>query len=210
MTKCCSHLGLPRLIAILRGLQPEDAVAVGRILLAAGMTAWEIPLNRPGALASIAVLNEHFGSEVQLGAGTLLDEAGLEAARDAGARFMFSPHHDASLVAKCLDMGLLPIPGVATPSEGFAAVRAGAQVLKLFPCDLLTPKVVRAWRAVFPEQISFIAVGGVDADNILPYLHAGVHGVAVGSWLYKPGVAHPELACRARTLVARIEEFESC
>ncbi len=187
MNELDRHLaGLP-LIAILRGIRPADTVAVGAALIEAGFTIIEVPLNSPDPLDSIRLLADRFGAEALIGAGTVLDVASARAVGEAGGRLVVMPHFDADVVAEAKRRDLLAVPGVATPSEAFAALRAGADGLKLFPAEALPPPVVKAWRAVLPGEVALIPVGGIGAESFTPYLAAGARGFGIGSTLYKPG-----------------------
>ena len=161
-------------IAILRGVRPEEAVAVGRALLGVGVRAIEVPLNSPAACESIARLAGDVGDRAIVGAGTVLAPDDLRAAADAGARFIVAPDTNAEVIAAALESGLEPVPGIATPTEAFAARRAGARWLKLFPADVLSVNFWRALRAVLPTDTRVAAVGGIDATNARAWLDAGV------------------------------------
>ena len=191
-------------IAILRGVRPDEVLDVARALIDGGIVVMEVPLNSPQPFDSIARLaREAAAWGVCIGAGTVLSEADVDRAADAGATLIVSPNTDAAVVRRSVQRGLFSLPGVATPSEGFAALAAGAHGLKLFPGEMLGPPVMKAWRAVFASGTAFYAVGGVGEHNIAAYKAAGAAGVGVGSSLYAPGVAPPELARRAKTLVQR-------
>jgi len=190
-------------IAILRGVSPGEAVAVARALADGGIRVIEVPLNSPRPFDSIARLAREAAAlgGVRVGAGTVLGAAEVDRAADAGATLVLAPNFDAAVVQRTAQRGLFSMPGVATPSEGFAALAAGAHGLKLFPGEMLGPPVMKAWRAVFAPGTAFYAVGGVGERNIAAYKAAGAAGVGIGSALYSPGVAHDELTRRARTLV---------
>ena len=188
-------------IAILRGVRPDEALGVAQALIAGGIDVIEVPLNSPQPFDSIARLARDIGAPVRVGAGTVLTAADVDRAADAGATLVLAPNFDAAVVQRTVQRGLFSMPGVATPSEGFAALAAGAHGLKLFPGEMLGPPVMKAWRAVFAPGTPFYAVGGVGEANIAAYKAAGAAGVGVGSALYAPGVAHNELTRRARTLL---------
>jgi 2-dehydro-3-deoxyphosphogalactonate aldolase len=189
-------------IAILRGVQPAEVLAVAEALVAGGITTIEVPLNSPQPLQSIERLSRALGAGVRVGAGTVLRAADVDAAADAGATLVLAPNFDAAVVQRTVQRGLFSMPGVATPTEGFAALAAGAHGLKLFPGEMLGPPVLKAWRAVFAPGTAFYAVGGVGEHNLAAYRAAGAAGAGVGSSLYVPGVALPELGRRARAIVA--------
>ncbi len=206
MNELDRHLaGLP-LIAILRGIRPADAVAVGAALIEAGFTIIEVPLNSPDPLDSIRLLADRFGAEALIGAGTVLDPASARAVGEAGGRLVVMPHFDADVVAEAKRRDLLAVPGVATPSEAFAALRAGADALKLFPAEALPPPVVKAWRAVLPGEVALIPVGGIGAESFAPYLAAGARGFGIGSTLYKPGRPAAEVGRIAADLARAYRE----
>jgi len=188
-------------IAILRGVQPAEVLDVAQVLVAGGIGIIEVPLNSPQPFASIALLAREVGAKVRVGAGTVLTAADVDRAADAGATLVLAPNFDVGVVQRAVQRGLFAMPGVATPSEGFAALAAGAHGLKLFPGEMLGPPVMKAWRAVFAPGTAFYAVGGVGEYNIAAYKAAGAMGVGVGSSLYAPGVALPELMQRATALV---------
>jgi len=189
-------------IAILRGVRPDEVLDVARALIEGGVAVMEVPLNSPQPFDSIARLaREAAAWGVRIGAGTVLSEADVDRATDAGATLIVSPNFDAAVVRRSVQRGLFSLPGVATPTEGFAALAAGAHGLKLFPGEMLGPPVMKAWRAVFAPGTAMYAVGGVGEHTIAAYKAAGAAGVGVGSSLYAPGVAPAELARRAKTLV---------
>jgi 2-dehydro-3-deoxyphosphogalactonate aldolase len=188
-------------IAILRGVRPDEVMHVAHALTAGGIGVIEVPLNSPQPFGSIESLaREAAALGVRVGAGTVLTTADVDRAADAGATLVLAPNFDAAVVQRTVQRGLFSMPGVATPSEGFAALAAGAHGLKLFPGEMLGPPVMKAWRAVFAPGTPFYAVGGVGEHNIAAYKAAGAHGVGVGSALYAPGVAPPELTRRALAL----------
>lgn len=194
--------GLP-LVAILRGLTPAEAVPVGTTLVGAGFAVLEVPLNSPEPFASIEVLAREFaGAGVVVGAGTVLDPADVGRLADAGGRLVVMPHGDPAVVAAAKAAGLACLPGVATPTEGFAALRAGADALKLFPAETLGPATLKAWGAVFPKATRFLPVGGVAAETMRPWVEAGAAGFGLGSALYKPGMTAAEVGRHAAAFVA--------
>jgi 2-dehydro-3-deoxyphosphogalactonate aldolase len=193
---------LTGVIAILRGVRPDEVLAIGRALIDGGIRVIEVPLNSPEPFDSIDRLVREFGSTALVGAGTVLSADDADRVADAGARLVLSPNFDASVVRRAKARGLLSMPGVATPSEGFAALAAGADALKLFPADLLGPAVLKAWRSVFPPSTPMFAVGGVGEHNLAAFMAAGATGAGIGSALYAPGIAPGELERRARRLTA--------
>jgi len=195
--------GLPRgLIAILRGVRPDELPAIAEALIAAGIRAIEVPLNSPQPLESIGWLARTHGDHALIGAGTVLDVREVDAIADAGARLMVAPNFNAEVLARARVRGLVSLPGVATPTEGFAALAAGASGLKLFPAEMLGPAVLKAWRAVFPKDAALYPVGGVGVDNLPAYRQAGASGAGLGSSLYSPGAPVDLVRRRAQALVA--------
>lgn len=204
MSRFRDHLARLPVIAILRGLRPDEAVAVGRALVAEGITAIEVPLNSPEPLESIRRLRAEFGDRAVIGAGTVMSPAQVEEVRAAGGELIVMPHGDAQVVRAAKAAGLFCTPGVATPTEGFAALANAADGLKLFPGESLTPAVVKAWRAVFPPDTLLLPVGGVSAENVAAYVAAGANGFGLGSSLYKPGLGAEQVGERAAIFVAAL------
>jgi 2-dehydro-3-deoxyphosphogalactonate aldolase len=189
-------------IAILRGVQPAEVLPVARALVDGGLRIIEVPLNSPQPFASIERLAREGGSlGIRVGAGTVLSAQDVDRAADAGATLVLAPNFDAAVVQRAAQRGLFPMPGVATPTEGFAALAAGARGLKLFPGEMLGPPVMKAWRAVFAPDTAFYAVGGVGEHNLAAYRAAGAAGAGIGSSLYAPGVTVAELTRRAQRFV---------
>src|SRR5215204_3623361 len=186
------------LVAILRGLRPDDAVAIGEALVEGGFRIIEVPLNAPEPLRSIEVLAKRFGPEVLVGAGTVLDPADVDRVRDAGGRLVVMPHGDAAVIARAVAAGLACTPGVATPTEAFAALKCGAAGLKMFPAENLPPVVVKAWRAVVPKDTLLLPVGGINPDNMAPYVEAGADGFGLGSALFSAGAPPATVRDNAR------------
>ena len=199
-----SHLERLPLIAILRGLRPEEAVPVGEALVRAGFAIIEVPLNSPRPLESIRRLQEAFGDRALIGAGTVTSPAAVAEVAAAGGRLIVMPHSDPAVVRAAKQAGLFCAPGVATPTEGFAALANGADALKLFPAEALGPAVLRAWRSVFPAGTAFLPVGGITPEGMAPFLEAGAAGFGLGSALYRPGDAPEQVAARAAAFVAAL------
>lgn len=189
------------LIAILRGIRPDECEAVAEALVEAGFTIIEVPLNSPDPLVSVASLGRAFGQQVIIGAGTVLDPAEVDQVAAAGGHLIVSPNMDKAVIRRTKALGLMSAPGVATASEGFAALEAGADMLKLFPGEQVTPAVLKALRAVFPKTARMVPVGGVNAQTMAPYLAAGADGFGIGSSLYSPGSSVDDVRGRARALV---------
>jgi 2-dehydro-3-deoxyphosphogalactonate aldolase len=190
-------------VAILRGVRPDEVQGVAEALIEGGIAVIEVPLNSPQPFHSIQRLARTHGAQVRVGAGTVLSADDVERAADAGATLVLAPNFDAAVVQRTVQRGLFSMPGVATPSEGFAALAAGAHGLKLFPGEMLGPPVMKSWRAVFAPDTPMYAVGGVGENNIAAYKAAGARGVGIGSSLYAPGVERVELTRRARLLLQR-------
>jgi len=188
--------------AILRGVAPDEVDAIGDALVEAGITIIEVPLNSPNPFESIKRLAARHGAHALIGAGTVLEASDVARVTDAGGRLMVAPNFDADVVRAATAAGLAALPGVMTPSEGFAALKAGADGLKLFPAEIIPPAVFRAWRAVFPAETLLLAVGGVGVDSIAAYRAAGASGYGIGSALYKPGRSAADTGKLARALVA--------
>jgi len=190
------------LIAILRGLTPDEALPVGQALAEAGFRIIEVPLNSPQPLRSIETLARALGDRCLIGAGTVMSAAQVTDVAQAGGRLIVMPHGDAQVIRAAKAQGLWCAPGIATPTEGFAALAAGADALKLFPAELLTPAVVKAMRGVFPPQVPFLPVGGITPQNLAAYRAVGASGFGLGSALYKPGMTPQQVAVQARAFVA--------
>jgi 2-dehydro-3-deoxyphosphogalactonate aldolase len=192
------------LIAILRGMKPEEAPWVLEAL--AGFPVLEVPLNSPRPLESIAYLVRHAPSGTLIGAGTVLTEADVAAVAATGARLIIAPNFAPAVLAAAKARGLIALPGVATPTEAFAALAAGADGLKMFPGELLPPVAVKAWRAVLPKDTLLVPTGGVTPDNVAAYVAAGADAFGIGSALYKPGMSHDDLEQKAAAFVAAIRQ----
>jgi 2-dehydro-3-deoxyphosphogalactonate aldolase len=188
--------------AILRGVKPDEIDAIGDALMEAGITVIEVPLNSPQPFESIRRLAARHGAHALIGAGTVLEAADVARVKEADGRLIVAPNFDADVVHATTTAGLAALPGVMTPSEGFAAMKAGADALKLFPAEVIPPAVFKAWRAVFPADTLMLAVGGVGVDNIAIYREAGASGYGIGSALYWPGRPAAEIGRLAKALVA--------
>jgi 2-dehydro-3-deoxyphosphogalactonate aldolase len=197
MTALREHLAALPLIAILRGVRPDEAGAIGQALLEVGFRAIEVPLNSPQPLESIAALAAAFGERALIGAGTVLDAGAVPRIAAAGGRLVVMPHADRPIIGAAKAQGLLCIPGVATPTEALGALAAGADGLKLFPAEALPPAVIKAWRAVLPRDVWLLPVGGITPERMAPYLAAGADGFGLGSALYQPGFGVAEVGARA-------------
>ncbi len=189
------------LIAILRGVQNHEVVAVGNVLVEAGFTMIEVPMNSPNPCQSIKLLLESVGQQCLVGAGTVVNTQQLDEVIAVGGGLIVSPNFDPDIVRATVSNGAVSLPGVATPSEGFAALKAGASGLKLFPAESIEPAVLKAWRAVFAAEVKLFPVGGVTQNNMRAYTDAGASGFGIGSALYKPGIGLDTLAERAKQFV---------
>lgn len=189
------------LVAILRGVQPAEAVAIGEALVAAGFRILEVPLNSPEPFASIAALADRFAGEALVGAGTVIDPGDVAELSDAGGRLVVTPHTDPRVIEAAKAAGMACLPGVATPSEAFAALRSGADALKLFPAETLGIAALKAWRAVLPGEVALLPVGGITPESITPWRTAGATGFGLGSALYRPGDRPVEVATAAARFV---------
>jgi 2-dehydro-3-deoxyphosphogalactonate aldolase len=189
------------LIGIIRGVTPGDAEAIGDAIHQGGIRIIEVPLNSPEPLRSIELIAKRLGDSALVGAGTVLDPADVPRVRDAGGRIIVSPDTNVEVIAAAAGAGLVSSPGYFTPSEGFAAIRAGAHALKLFPAEAASPAVLKAQLAVLPKDIPVLAVGGIKPDNMRPWLDAGAAGFGLGGGLYKPGQSASETLDKARAYV---------
>ena len=183
------HFAALPLIAILRGIRPAEILPVGRALFEAGFRLIEIPLNSPDPLESIRLLAAELSGRAHVGAGTVLRASQVTEVAAAGGTLIVSPNANPDVIRATKAAGLLSFPGVATPTEGFAALDAGADGLKLFPAEQIGPSVVKAWRAVFPVDVPLVPVGGITPENMAGFVAAGASGFGLGSALYKPGDA---------------------
>lgn len=193
--------GKTPLVAILRGIEPERAVAVGETLVECGFDIIEVPLNSPDPMISIAALVKAVGNSALIGAGTVLAETQVDRLADIGARLVVSPNCNPSIIRRTVGHGMISLPGVLTPTEMFAALEAGATGLKIFPAEMASPAIIKAVRAVLPPAVPVLAVGGIHAGNMSEYLAAGAAGFGIGGSLFRPGKQLAEIAADARALV---------
>ncbi|WDY59193.1 2-dehydro-3-deoxy-6-phosphogalactonate aldolase [Pseudomonas sp. PSKL.D1] len=190
------------LIAILRGLRPQEAAAVGEVLYAAGFRVIEVPLNSPEPYESIRILRNSLPADCLIGAGTVLTPEQVAQVKEAGGQLIVMPHSDVRVLRAAKAAGLLLAPGVATPTEAFAALAEGADVLKLFPAEQMGPAVVKAWLAVLPAGTLLVPVGGITPENMQSFFDAGARGFGLGSGLFKPGLSAEQVAANAKAYVA--------
>jgi len=186
LAKFNAHMDALPLVAILRGLKPEEALEVGQAILNAGFHILEVPLNSPDPLRSIQILAEAFPNAL-VGAGTVTTAQQVRDIKAAGGQLIISPHLDDNVVCEAVNLGLISMPGVATPTEAFRAIALGAHGLKLFPAEMISPSVVKSMRAVLPGHVRLIPVGGIGARNMADYRQCGASGFGIGSALYAPG-----------------------
>ena len=201
-TRLQSALGELPLVAILRGITPEEAIETGEALVAAGFRLIEVPLNSPRPLESIALLAKALAGRALIGAGTVLSEAQAVEVASAGGELIVSPNMNPRVIARAKQLGLWSVPGILSPTEAFAALEAGADALKLFPAENASPAVVKAMKAVLPPETPLLAVGGITPDNMGPWLAAGANGFGIGSSLYRPGQSTAQTAANAARFAA--------
>jgi 2-dehydro-3-deoxyphosphogalactonate aldolase len=200
------HLAACPLIAIVRGIRPEEADAVGDALFEAGIRIIEVPLNSPDPFSSIARLSARLGDRATIGAGTVLDAEDVARVADVGGQIIVSPGADTEVIAATVAAGLVSAPGFFTPTEAFTALKAGAHALKLFPAEAASPSVLKAQRAVLPKHVPILMVGGITPANMRDYLTAGADGFGLGSGLYSPGRSAADVAERARSYIAALAQ----
>ena len=202
MTDFAAAFAALPLIAILRGIQPDEVEGVGDALVDAGFTLIEVPLNSPDPFTSIARLAKRYGDHAVIGAGTVLTIDDVSRVADANGRMVISPNTNVGVITATVAAGMSSLPGYFTPSEAFAALDAGATALKLFPAEAATPGVIKAQRAVLPKHVPVLAVGGITPDNMGPWREAGAAGFGLGSAIYKPGMTAADVGDAARRFVA--------
>ena len=192
----------PPIVAILRGVKPDEILDIAAALVDAGIGGIEVPLNSPDPLVSIEKLCAAFGDKALCGAGTVLSPQAVDDVAKVGGKLIVTPNTDPDVIRRAVELGLTAMPGFATPSEAFAAVKAGAKALKLFPAGTFGPGHIKAIKDVLPKDVLVYAVGGVGAANLEPWRAAGVAGIGVGGELYRPGYTAREVGQRASALVA--------
>jgi len=190
------------LVAIIRGVSPDEAEAIGEAVYGAGIRIIEVPLNSPRPIDSIRQLAAKFGDQVLVGGGTVLEATQVGAIQAAGGRLVVSPNADAAVISAIAAAGMVSTPGYFTPSEALMALRAGATALKLFPAEGSSPAALKAQRAVLPADVPILPVGGISPDNMRPWLDAGANGFGLGGGLYQAGQSADETAAKARAYVA--------
>ncbi len=190
-----------QLIAILRGIEPADAIAICQALISAGITKIEVPLNSPDALQSISLMVQRFAGQAIFGAGTVLNPEQVSAVASTGASMIVSPNYNQAVIHKSKSLGMLSYPGVLTPSECFAAIDAGADGLKIFPASIIGPEGLAAMSVVLPKSVPIFTVGGANADNFSQWMAAGAQGFGIGSALYRPGDSAEQVHASAAKMV---------
>lgn len=200
-----AELRKPPLIAILRGITPAEAVPVAKELHRAGISMVEVTMNSPDPLESIGRISAEVGENMLVGAGTVLTTAEVQSAADAGSRLIVSPNFNPAVVARTKELGMISVPGIMTPTEAFAALEAGADWLKLFPGEIVSPQAVRALRAVISAEVPLIVTGGVNSSNGKEYLSSGVDGLGLGSAVYRKKKSPMLVGRDALNIIAALE-----
>jgi 2-dehydro-3-deoxyphosphogalactonate aldolase len=196
------------LIAILRGVRPDEVLDIGEALVVAGFTLIEVPLNSPDPLDSIARLAERFEDRALIGAGTVLETPQVENVARAGGSMIISPNANPAVIGASVAAGLVSLPGIATPTEAFSALSAGANALKLFPAEAASPTILKAFRAVIPKTLRILPVGGITPDSLAPWSEAGASGFGLGSALYKSGYGATEVGRLASSFIREWRAIE--
>ena len=195
------YLGECPLVAIIRGVTPDEVVAVGEAILAAGIHIIEVPLNSPHPFESIDRLSQALGDRALVGAGTVLDTLSVARVKDAGGRLVVAPNTNHQVIAAAVQAEMVAAPGYFTPTEAFAALDAGAQALKLFPAEGASPAILKAQRAVLPKEVPILVVGGVQPDAMTKWREAGANGFGLGSGVFTPSRSPDEVHARAKAYV---------
>jgi 2-dehydro-3-deoxyphosphogalactonate aldolase len=196
------------LVAILRGIRPDEAEAIGDVLVEAGLRIIEVPLNSPDPFASIARLAQRFGARALIGAGTVMRPADVDRVAEAGGQLIVTPHADPAVVRAAKACGMAAMPGFFTPAEAFSLLDAGADALKLFPAEAGSPAMLKALRAVLPSGTMVLPVGGMDAGTMGAWRKAGAAGFGIGSAIYRPGDSAASVAAKAAILLAGLSDRE--
>jgi 2-dehydro-3-deoxyphosphogalactonate aldolase len=201
-----THLAELPIVAILRGITPDEVVPVGRALIAAGIRIIEIPLNSPDPFESIQLLSSDAGPQALIGAGTVLDVEDVKRVKNAGGQLIVSPNTDPAVIKAAVAAQMVSVPGYFSPSEAFAAIQAGAHAIKLFPAEAASPAVVKAQRAVLPHHFPLLVVGGVGAEDVSAWFAAGATGFGLGSALYRPGQSASQVQDQALHFVNALKQ----
>ncbi|MFT5571459.1 MAG: 2-dehydro-3-deoxyphosphogalactonate aldolase [Cryomorphaceae bacterium] len=202
--KLDSHLACMPVVAIIRGIKPDEVVDIANAIYAAGISVIEVPLNSPDPFSSIEKLSLALGGSCVVGCGTLLNKKDAKKVAAAGGQIAVTPNTNPELIKRCIKLGMIPMPGWATPSEAFAAYRAGARYLKLFPASTYGSKHIKAVKDVIPKDAKILAVGGVGSSEAAQWLAAGIDGFGIGSEIYKAGRSAEEVHIRCLDIVAAI------
>ncbi|MBE2895922.1 2-dehydro-3-deoxy-6-phosphogalactonate aldolase [Pasteurellaceae bacterium HPA106] len=189
------------IIAILRGVTPQECIDVGNLLYQAGIRIIEVPLNSPSPFESIKLLKNHFKEKAIIGAGTVLSVKDVIALHEIDAEIVIAPNLDIDVGLKTKQLGMLWLPGVITPSEGFTALKYGADGLKLFPSEMISPFVIKAWKSVFPKNTKLIPVGGVNAENSKAFMQSGACALGIGGNIFKAGDTLDEIQTKTQRLI---------
>ncbi len=205
-----SWLARSPIVAILRGVKPDEAEAIADVLAESGILVVEVPLNSPQPFDSIERVARRFGGKMLVGAGTVMSNDAVQRVADSGGRLIVTPHAAVNVTEKAKTLGLFAVPGFFTPTEAFALLDAGADALKLFPAEGASPQVLSAMRAVFPPDTAVLAVGGVSPSNLAAWRKAGAAGYGIGSSIYKPGDDATAVRVKAKALVAAVKASEQC
>jgi 2-dehydro-3-deoxyphosphogalactonate aldolase len=190
------------IVAILRGVSPDEVIEISQALYDNGVRVVEVPLNSPEPFKSIELLAKAYAGRMIVGAGTVLSVQDVNVLKASGGQISVSPDCNEAVIARAVEVGMVPLPGVFTPTEAFTAIRAGATHLKLFPAEAASPAVIKAWKAVLPKTVKIYAVGGVTPDNMGDWLAAGASGFGIGSSIYKPGMSSAQVGEAAGKLVS--------
>jgi 2-dehydro-3-deoxyphosphogalactonate aldolase len=201
-----SYMKIP-LIAILRGIKPDEVLDVAQELVKSGFTMIEVPLGSPDALTSIRLLSETYADSILIGAGTVTSQQQVQQVADAGGKLIVSPNNNPQVIKLTKTLNMVSIPGAATPTEVLSAIESGADAIKAFPAEMLPPSAIKSWRVVMPENFPIFAVGGMNTNNILKYINAGVNGFGLGSNLYKKGKSLSKISADANELVQQSVRF---
>jgi 2-dehydro-3-deoxyphosphogalactonate aldolase len=207
MSELTQRLERCPLVAILRGVRPDEVEAIGAALVETGFAIIEVPLNSPEPIASIRRLAQRFGGQALIGAGTVTEERQIGEVAGAGGRLIVMPHANPSIIGWAKAAGLIALPGFATPTEAFAALAAGADGLKLFPAEANPPAVLKAMKAVLPSRVPVLPVGGITPEKMASYWAAGARGFGLGSALYEPGMSADAVRGRAAAFIAEIRRL---
>lgn len=193
------------LIAILRGVKPSEVLAIAEVLYAAGFRLIEVPTNSPDPFDSIALLQAHMGERCLIGAGTVVESSHIDALLKTQAKLMIAPNVDVKLIQHAKALKLTVIPGFMTPTEAYAAIHAGADALKIFPCNLLNAETLKAMKSILPKDMPILPVGGIHPLNLKEFIAAGAAGFGLGSALYKPGDTPQQVSQKAREFIAALQ-----